>query len=105
MVQVTPPQSECKSLKEVAGHTGQSSQLFPVATGRNAQFLATIQIGLNVSHTGKDETDRVWIPLTLAARSPRPSNTRSLAQQAAVWLSPFNDLAVAAGLESESQAR
>jgi hypothetical protein len=26
----------------MAGHTGQSSQLFPVATGRNAQFLATI---------------------------------------------------------------
>jgi len=23
-------------------HTGQSSQLFPVATGRNAQFLATV---------------------------------------------------------------
>jgi hypothetical protein len=26
----------------VAGHTGQSSQLFPVAPGRNAQFLATV---------------------------------------------------------------
>jgi len=28
--------------KEMAGHTGQSSQLFPFATGRNAQFLATV---------------------------------------------------------------
>ena len=28
--------------KKVAGHTGQSSQLFPVATDRNAQFLATV---------------------------------------------------------------
>ena len=36
----------------MAEHTGQSSQLFLVATGRNAQFLATLQIGLNVSHTG-----------------------------------------------------
>jgi len=26
----------------VADHTGQSSQLFPVTTGRNAQFLATV---------------------------------------------------------------
>jgi hypothetical protein len=26
----------------MAGHTGQSSQLFPVTTGRNAQFLATV---------------------------------------------------------------
>jgi hypothetical protein len=26
----------------MAGHTGQSSQLFPVALGRNAQFLATV---------------------------------------------------------------
>jgi hypothetical protein len=34
----------------MAGHTGQSSQLFLVTTLRNAQFLATIQIGLNVSH-------------------------------------------------------
>jgi hypothetical protein len=31
-----------KLLKEMAGHTGQSSQLFPVATGRNAQFLAPV---------------------------------------------------------------
>ena len=31
----------------VVAHTGQSSQLFPVATGRNAQFLATIHVGLN----------------------------------------------------------
>jgi hypothetical protein len=28
----------------MAGHTGQSSQLFPVAPGRNDQFLATIDI-------------------------------------------------------------
>ena len=56
-------------LKLEMGHTGQSSQLFTVTTGRNAQFLATIQIGLNVSHTGKDyhDTDRVCIPLNLAA--------------------------------------
>jgi hypothetical protein len=26
----------------MAGHTGQYSQLFPVTTGRNAQFLATV---------------------------------------------------------------
>jgi hypothetical protein len=26
----------------MAGHTGQSSQLSPVTTGRNAQFLATV---------------------------------------------------------------
>ena len=26
----------------MAVHTGQSSQLFPVATGRNAQFVATV---------------------------------------------------------------
>ena len=26
----------------MAEHTGQSSQLFPVTTGRNAQFLATV---------------------------------------------------------------
>ena len=52
----------------MAEHTGQSSQLFPVTTGRNAQFLATIQISLNVSHTGRDyhETDRIWILLNLA---------------------------------------
>jgi hypothetical protein len=36
---------------KLEGHTGQSSQLFPVATDRNAQFLATIPIGLNVSHS------------------------------------------------------
>jgi hypothetical protein len=40
--------------RKLAGHTGHSSQLFCVATARNAQFLATIQIDLNVSHTGKD---------------------------------------------------
>jgi hypothetical protein len=28
--------------KIVVGHTGQSSQLFTDATGRNAQFLATV---------------------------------------------------------------
>jgi len=33
----------------VAGHTGQSSQLFPIANSRNAQFLATIDIGVNVA--------------------------------------------------------
>ncbi len=26
----------------MAGHTGQSSQLFPVTPGRNAEFLATV---------------------------------------------------------------
>jgi hypothetical protein len=40
MVQVT--MESCKLRKEVAEHTGQSSQLFPVATGRNAKFLATV---------------------------------------------------------------
>lgn len=29
----------------MAEHTGQSSQLFPVAPGRNAQFLATVARG------------------------------------------------------------
>jgi len=55
---------------EVAGHTGQSSQLFAVATGRNARFVATIQIGLNVSHTdaGSLENDKVWIPLNIDVR-------------------------------------
>jgi len=45
----------------MAGHTGQSSQLFPVTTGRDAQFLATIQIGLNVSHmdAGSLENERL----------------------------------------------
>ena len=38
--------------KLMAGHTGQSSQLFPVALGRNAQFRATTQISLN-RHNGK----------------------------------------------------
>ena len=53
----------------MAEHTGQSSQLFPVTTGRNAQFLATIQIGLNVSRTdaGSLENDKIWIPLNMAA--------------------------------------
>jgi hypothetical protein len=53
----------------IGGHTGQSSQLFPVTSGRYAQFIATIQIGLNVSHTGTDyhETDTIWIPLRIAA--------------------------------------
>jgi hypothetical protein len=46
MVQVTIQQrSGCAVL---AGHTGQSSQLFPVATGRNAQFLATVAKGVLV---------------------------------------------------------
>jgi hypothetical protein len=35
--------SGCKLLTGMAGHTGQSSQLFPVATDRNAQFLATVE--------------------------------------------------------------
>jgi hypothetical protein len=35
--------SGCKLLTGMAGYTGQSSQLFPVATGRNAQFLATVE--------------------------------------------------------------
>jgi hypothetical protein len=53
----------------MAGHTGQSSQLFHVTTGRNAQFLATIQIDLNVSYTdaGSLENDKIWIPLNMAA--------------------------------------
>ena len=45
----------------VVAHTGHSSQLFPVTDRRNAQFLATIQIGLNVSHTdaGSLENDKI----------------------------------------------
>ena len=31
----------------MAGHTGQSSQLFPLAADRNAQFLATVAKGPN----------------------------------------------------------
>jgi hypothetical protein len=31
-----------RNLKGMAEHTGQSSQLFPVTTGRNAQFLAAV---------------------------------------------------------------
>jgi hypothetical protein len=34
-----------KLQKEMAGHTGHSSQLFPVTPGRNAQFLATVARG------------------------------------------------------------
>ncbi len=38
-----PPELNHSDLsKLVAEPTGQSSQLFPVATGRNAQFLATV---------------------------------------------------------------
>jgi hypothetical protein len=40
MVQVT--KKEVAWYPILAGHTGQSSQLFAVATGRNAQFLATV---------------------------------------------------------------
>jgi len=40
MVQVT---KSCGSIGQgLAEHTGQSSQLFSVTTGRNAQFLATV---------------------------------------------------------------
>jgi hypothetical protein len=35
----------------VAAHTGHSSQLFPVATGRNAQFLATARRSLLITMT------------------------------------------------------
>jgi hypothetical protein len=31
-----------KLFKRMAAHTGQSSQLFPVATGRNAKFLSAV---------------------------------------------------------------
>ena len=31
-----------KPMKGLVAHTGQSSQLFPVTTGRNAQFLAAV---------------------------------------------------------------
>ena len=40
MVQVTLFQRTYVNI--VAEHTGQSSQLFPVTLGRNAQFLATV---------------------------------------------------------------
>jgi hypothetical protein len=40
-------QSCGSSIRRVlVAHTGQSSQLFPVAIGRNAQFLATGETGL-----------------------------------------------------------
>lgn len=66
---VAGPSFTAASVNVVAAHTGQSSQLFAVTAGRNAQFLATIQIGLNVSHTdaGSLENDKIWIPLNLAA--------------------------------------
>jgi hypothetical protein len=40
MVQVTPQQTVNSSA--AAGHTGQSSQLFPVANARNPRFLAAV---------------------------------------------------------------
>jgi hypothetical protein len=53
----------------VVAHTGQSSQLFSVTTGGNAQFLATIDVGVNVTLTnGLSETERLEIPLNIAAR-------------------------------------
>src|SRR5215212_4921790 len=59
------------------------SQLFPVPTGRNAQFLATIQIDLNVSHTGKVyyETDRSGFLGTL----PRDRGGRSNDERRRSW--------------------
>jgi hypothetical protein len=53
----------------MAVHTGQSSQLFPVATGRNAQFLATIYIGINVSRTGASSHGFIHDVLTPNAAS------------------------------------
>jgi hypothetical protein len=68
IVQVTPI-TAVSYRKGMAEHTGHSSQLFPVAPGRNAQFLTPIQIGLNISHTdaGSLENDKIWIPLNMAA--------------------------------------
>jgi hypothetical protein len=53
----------------MAPHTGQSSQLVFEANDRNAQFLSTIEIGVDVIHTDMayHETDRMWIPLSQAA--------------------------------------
>ena len=40
---VEPPAT---SVQVWVAHTGHSSQLFPVATGKNAQFVATVARGL-----------------------------------------------------------
>jgi hypothetical protein len=50
--------------KEMAGHTGQSSQLFPVADARNAQFLATVARSTLVRQ----------VDLTLGARNQQPDS-------------------------------
>jgi len=54
---------ESKLLKEMAGHTGQSSQLFPLATDRNAQFLATVARSTLVRQ----------VDLTVGARDLQPT--------------------------------
>jgi hypothetical protein len=48
----------------MAGHTGQSSQLFPVADARNAQFLATVARSTLVRQ----------VDLTLGARNLQPDS-------------------------------
>jgi hypothetical protein len=57
------------SMDWVAAHSGQSSQLLLDGNDRNAQFLPAVDIGVNVSHTDNAyrETDRIWIPLNIAA--------------------------------------
>src|SRR3954447_23006832 len=63
----------------VVAHTGHSSQLFPVATGRNAQFVATIsaESSLAASQTTCDNREvklasfaRRGIQLTATFRQP-----------------------------------
>jgi len=62
MVQVTYRKTSKQWV--VAEHTGQSSQLFPVATGRNTQFLATVaRSGLNM----KDESAHLLFPAAARA--------------------------------------
>jgi hypothetical protein len=41
--------------KEMAGHTGQSSQLFPVATDRNAQFFPAVATGRSKPRLGIEQ--------------------------------------------------
>ena len=46
----------------MAEHTGQSSQLFSVATGRNAQFLATVARSALVEQVDWTVGSRITIP-------------------------------------------
>ena len=59
-------------MKGMAGHTGQSSQLFPITTGRNAQFLATVSESVLVRQVEIDphgSNQELSIPCPLAQTS------------------------------------